>query len=157
MTGRARPAVMGIVATAVVTTAVVLGLRGVGPPSRERSRQIDERRVDDLRRIAETVDLYWTREGRLPTGLSALPDYRDTETGHTDPVTGHLYNYRAGTGSRFELCGHFETAGPPSSGDQIWRHPAGRHCFELDAQEVDRRRDDGRPELGDRAVGRPGR
>ena len=38
MTGWGRPTIMGIVATTVVTTAVVLGLRGVGPPSQERSR-----------------------------------------------------------------------------------------------------------------------
>lgn len=144
MTGWGRPTIMGIVATTVVTTAVVLGLRGVGPPNQERSRQIDARRVDDLRGIADTVDLYWTREQRLPGALSALPNYRGAMTGLTDPVTERPYEYRAGTASVFELCGHFDTEGPPSSGDELWRHPAGRYCFELDAQEVDRRAEEDR-------------
>ena len=44
----------------------------IGLPSEERTRQIDERRVEDLQRISRAVEVYHTRHQRLPQSLDEL-------------------------------------------------------------------------------------
>ncbi|MEO2194598.1 MAG: hypothetical protein ABGY72_00715 [bacterium] len=141
MTGWSRPTVVGVVAVVAVGVAVTLGLRGAGSPSAERSRRIDERRVEDLRRIAETVDLYWTRQGGLPESLDPLVATDGEPTDFRDPVTAARYEYRTLTGSSFELCAQFDTESAFVEQDNFWRHPANRYCFKVDAEPVERKID----------------
>ena len=141
MTGPARRHVVAVVASATVAAAVVFGLVRLGPPSDERSRRLDERRIEDLDRLARSVDLHWTRDGDLPAALNALSDAAVARATLSDPGTGQPYGYRVLTASTFELCGHFETDWSPRLSDEFWSHPPGRFCFELDVREV-RRQDE---------------
>jgi hypothetical protein len=56
----------------------------------------------------------------------------------SDPETGMLYEYRAKSGTAYELCAVFSA---PQEEDQVrqtqfWYHVAGRTCFTLDAATV---------------------
>ena len=130
---------VGVLAIAAVAVAVVGGLMSVGPPSVERERRLDERRVDNLREIADAIDLHWTRRGNLP---AALDDTVASDASFSDPATGQSYEYRVLTESTFELCASFGTDELRPSLEVFWSHPVGRHCFELEVREVQRDEDD---------------
>ena len=145
MTGLDRRNVVAVAAIAVVGTAVVVGLVRLGPPSDERSRRLDEQRIEDLDRLARSVDLHWTRDGSLPLSLGALSDAAVPGARFSDPGTSQPYGYRVLGDSTFELCGRFETDWSARSSDEFWSHPPGRFCFELDVRAVRRWDEDGRP------------
>ena len=145
MTGLDRRNVVAVAAIAVVGTAVVVGLVRLGPPSDERSRRLDEQRIEDLGRLARSVDLHWTRDGSLPLSLGALSDAAVPGARFSDPGTSQPYGYRVLGDSAFELCGQFETDWAARSSDEFWSHPPGRFCFELDVRAVRRWDEDGGP------------
>lgn len=124
---------------AAVLTAVVVGIVLLGPPSRERERRLDARRVDDLRGIAAAVDLYWSRTGALPRALADLSRLPGVAVSRSDPETGQPYEYRAIKDANYELCAVFSTStsekGEPYH-PNTWAHGAGRTCFRLEARQV---------------------
>ena len=131
-----RGMVVGLV-VAVVAGAVVAGLIVAGSPAEERLRRLDERRLTDLRGISASVNAFSRREARLPASLEALPSRPDETLVIRDPETGAAYGYRV-LGLKYELCAEFQrptvdenTSESPTS--PFWRHPAGRHCFVLEA------------------------
>ena len=75
----------------VVVAVVGVALTIIGPPSEQRAARLDERRVADLRGIARAVDLYWTRSGRLPTGLEETSNELGSRVSRTDPETTMPY------------------------------------------------------------------
>ena len=132
-------------AIGVVVVAVVGGLIVLGPPSEERTRQLDERRTEDLRGITRAVDLYWTRHGRLPASIKDLSGESGLKVSAHDPGTAQTYELRVLDAATYELCASFErtstepgnSAGrPPDVSEDFWSHGVGRRCFRLDAQEV---------------------
>ena len=132
-------------AIGVVVVAVVGGLIVLGPPSEERTRQLDERRTEDLRGITRAVDLYWTRHGRLPASIKDLSGESGLKVSAHDPGTAQTYELRVLDAATYELCASFErmsiepgnSAGrTPDVSEDFWSHGVGRRCFRLDAQEV---------------------
>jgi hypothetical protein len=121
------------VATLTVVAAVAAGVYLLNSPSEERALRLDERRVSDLSDIADAVDLYWRRHGRLPASLDEL---RQEPTGVANwyaPPPGPPYEYRPLVEKSYEVCATFErdsAAGHRGgvSGD-VWAHRAGRQCF----------------------------
>jgi hypothetical protein len=131
MIRRAFPYVIG---TAVVA-AIVTGLILIGSPTEERKRRLDEVRARDLAQLANVVDQYWKREGKLPASLMALATLPGAAfRSAADPLTSQAYSYRVVEASRYELCATFETADAGEYGDRFWAHGEGYKCFELDAQ-----------------------
>ena len=132
-------------AIVAVVVAVVAGLMALPAPSEERVRRLDERRVEDLRGISRAMDLYWTRNGRLPASIADLSGEPGVNVRSRDPATGQEYELRVLEEATYELCASFErpTADygePPGPADDVsddfWSHGVGRRCFRLDAQEV---------------------
>lgn len=126
---------------AVVAAAVVGGLLLLGPPAQERMRRLDARRVDALRALAASVDLYWTRQGRLPESLEQLSRESGFRAPLLDPETGKPYGYRVLDGRRYELCAEFardvrDETGLPAR--DFWAHGSGPWCFQLAAREIRR-------------------
>jgi len=121
------------IAIAAVFAAIVAGFIMVGPPSEARARKLDERRVEDLRQLANTVDLYRARQGSLPAMLDQAVRQIDGEP--RDPVTGRSYPYRVVDADKYELCADFQrptdtvAQGGPQPG--FWTHLAGHQCFNL--------------------------
>ena len=116
---------------AVVAAAVVgFGFYVLGPPQNQRAIGADERRVQDLRAIAQQI---FGRHS-LPATLAELRFGRQTE----DPVTHAPYEYHTKSGTAYELCPTFATASADSDSEYprpttFWNHSKGRQCFQLDA------------------------
>ncbi len=128
-------------AIGVVLVAVVGGLIVLGPPSEERARRLDNRRVEDLRGITGVVDLYWTRHGRLPSSLDDLAQESGVNISSRDPGTAQVYDLRVLGAETYELCADFQrNSADPAQGVSkgFWSHGVGKQCFQLEAQEVPR-------------------
>lgn len=138
MTSPSRRITVSVVTVAAVAIAVVYGLTLVGPPRDQRERRLDERRIEDLRRIARAIDLHWTRHGSLPAALDVLSEATVRDVTFNDPESEEPYEYRVETPSTFELCGSFGTDWLDPSVDLFWSHPMGHHCFELEVRHVQR-------------------
>lgn len=141
-------------AVAAVIAAVVAGLLVLPSPAEERARRLDERRVEDLRDIAQAMDLYWTRHAGLPASIEELSREASVTVSARDPDTGQDYELRLLDEATYELCATFEGARSSAASararrdrdasDDFWSHAAGRQCFRLEAKAVpsrDRRQD----------------
>ena len=128
-----------LVAVAAVVAAVIAGLKLIRSPGEERERRVDARRVSELRTIANGVDLYWTREGRLPVSLDELRAAQLGGLYYEDPETRRPYEYRVLGDKGYELCAEF-VRHPGDEGRHLhgdfWTHGAGRQCYRLDARKV---------------------
>ena len=132
--------VLAVVAAAVGTAILVLD-----SPAVERQRRLDERRIEDLRALAGAIDSYWTREAGLPAALDELIGWQGIDAPRTDPASGEPYRYRTLAEPRYELCADFAAAAPGRAPEWVrqghrmfWHHPAGDHCFALEAETVER-------------------
>ena len=143
------PAVFAGASAAAVGVAAVLGLVAVGSPGEARERGLDVARVGNLRDIVRAVDVYWERTGALPGSLDALSGERDIGIESIiDPETRRPYEFRSTGEKAYELCATFSLDAPTDQAslrmypyrERFWRHPAGYHCFDLEAIEPDARR-----------------
>ena len=123
----------------VVAALVVLGALGggfylIGPPADERARRIDGRRENDLRQLRLAIDLYWTRNNRLPATLDGLAVEAGTNIYSRDPESGEPYEYSVRQTDTYELCAAF-TRDSEARGD-FWSHGPGRQCFRIVARAI---------------------
>ena len=147
--GKSRlPAAFAGASGVAVVAALVLGLLAVGSPGKARERGLDVARVRHLEAIVRGVDVYWERSGSLPEDLDSLSSERDINILSTvDPETAVPYGYRVDDDRTYELCATFNLDAPTDQAslrtypyrERFWRHPAGRHCFDLEAIEPDAR------------------
>jgi hypothetical protein len=123
------------ICSAVVVATVVVGFLQLGAPASQREMRADRQRVVEIYQLSSQVDNYWDTHGsQLPLALEQLPGGRTT-----DPQTHAPYIYLRGQGSQYQLCATFvrtsdsSDAAPAAAGQDQWVHPAGYHCFPLDA------------------------
>ena len=137
MTLTSRHVVAGF-AILLVIAGVAGGLVILGPPSEERINRLDQRRVEDLQRIQEAVNVYRSRHGRLPTSLEELTQEAGIGINGRDPETMDAYEYRPLDERRFELCAVFERESGQASAlaAGFWSHGAGRRCFQPTLREL---------------------
>lgn len=127
-------------ATLVTAAAIGIGLLLLGLPSERYARRLDERRVADLREIAQAVDLHLERQGSMPASLAELGDVLGTRVPTSDPATSAPYEYSL-TGERgYTLCATFERRSEGVTDDGRWTHAAGPQCFTLTAGDEQSRR-----------------
>jgi len=131
----ARDRLMAAIASGAVILVVALGFFELGAPHRQREMRADGQRLQNLYRISNDIDNYWTaHSSQLPVSLDQLPGRMPT-----DPVTHAAYEYTRGQGSQYQLCAAFTHPGnsgneaQSTAGTDSWVHPAGRACFQLDA------------------------
>ena len=119
----------GAIAAVIGTIAAALAL--IGSPAEQREYRMDERRVQDLRLVADSVNVYWTRRGRLPASLDDLA--REFGVASADPATGERYAYRPIADDSYELCATFARDSSTLPGKtvavDVWSHGRGRQCF----------------------------
>ena len=146
---RAAPALRGLAIGAIVVVVATLGysIYLVGTPGQQRDVRLDDRRVDDLRNIANNIDTYLELNQEMPAALDDLSGPRFYVESIEDPETGRLYEYRVIEDTNYELCAVFVTdssearRGPreprasvrPFS-ERVWDHGVGRTCFPLTAR-----------------------
>jgi hypothetical protein len=133
--------VVAISLIVAVLAVVIVGVTLLDSPAQECLRRLDERRVDDLRSISAELDFYWTRERTLPPSLEDLAKEPGVFIELHDPETGQPYEYRVLSSNTYELCAEFARDTADEQGRSYrdsWSHSQGRHCFELEAQAVER-------------------
>lgn len=125
---------MAAVSALAVIVVVALGFWQIGTPRTQRALRADEKRMQDLYGLTGQINLYWTRNHKLPEHLDQLPGALIA-----DAVTRQPYEYHAKEGSKYELCAIFlleSHLNDATRNPSRWSHSAGRHCFQVDATEV---------------------
>lgn len=142
-----RPGFWILLAAGCTVIAVVVGAIAVmGSPQAQRRVRQDERRIEDLQRIAALAQMLARTQGRLPADLGAIasqPGRRVTN----DPFTGAPYEYMVLDARRYRLCAKFDTDSATTDGEPgryefagvspEWQHPAGRYCFDRLVERAD--------------------
>lgn len=142
----------------LVLIVIAIGVYMTGSPAKARREQLDQQRVNAMQQIASAVDSTYANAGVMPATLEELA-LRSKEIGWahleplTDPVTGQPYEYRVVSASKYEVCAAFDAPTPEGRdaygnprpprpvgapvipGERKWDHPAGYHCFSLDASD----------------------
>jgi hypothetical protein len=132
--GLDRDKLMAGLCSAVVAILLILGFSHLGPPSVQREFRADGQRLNDLYQLTVVVRNYWTEHAsQLPSSIDQL-----SGRAHSDPVTMTPFEYHPKQGSQYELCAVFARSSQreTAAGPDQWSHPAGRHCFPLDASVV---------------------
>lgn len=118
-------------AAALIAITLLFGFWKTGSPARQRSLSQDSQRVQDLYTMASIIHgRYRSADPKsLPTKESLQELWRK------DPVSQQDYDYLLFEGPKYQLCATFEmpSEDPANAQNPVWRHPAGRHCFALDA------------------------
>ncbi len=127
-----RMAGLSVLAVAILLT---FGFAYIGAPNTQRALRADEKRIQDLYQLTTQLNNRWN------TGGHQLPDHLDELPGaaFADPITRVAYEYHVKEGSHYELCAIFALPSPKndsSPGERTWSHPAGRHCFTIDASQM---------------------
>ncbi|MGA9673269.1 MAG: DUF5671 domain-containing protein [Terracidiphilus sp.] len=130
-----RDRVMTVASSMVVATMIYLGFMQLGAPGAQRKLVADRQRVQQLYELSSGIGYYWHNyASKLPASLAEVPG------AHIDPTTREAFEYHPGGGSQYQLCAVFAASGPRDDNNQpprvdpnAWTHPAGRHCFQLDA------------------------
>ena len=132
--------VFSIAMSMVVIVAVVWGIAVAGMPGMARLQRFDHQRLEDLRTIFREVqslcqdpDIKEELKRALPDTLDELAALaRSERINLTDPETGQTYVYTVKDATTYELCATFSLE-RDSDVEVFWNHPAGRHCFAVDA------------------------
>lgn len=132
--------VFSAVMSIVVVGAVVWGVALVGSPGTARLQRFDQRRLEDLQTIFREVqslcrdpDIKHELKRALPETLDELASLaRSERISRTDPETRQRYAYTVKGPTTYELCATFSLE-RDSDVEVFWNHPAGRHCFTVDA------------------------
>ena len=126
-------------AIAVVVISVITGIILLGSPAEERMLRLDTRRVDDLERIMQKMNFYWSQHNKLPDSLEELSQEPGMQISIRDPRTGQPYEYSVVGGKQYELCARFERESAiesTRSSTNFWSHGAGRQCFQIEVRDV---------------------
>ncbi|MDP6446075.1 MAG: hypothetical protein QF805_19965 [Pirellulaceae bacterium] len=129
-----------VVSSLVVVGAIVCGVFVVGSPAAARKQRFDQQRLSNLQTIFREVqslchdpDIKDELKRTLPATLDELKSQARTERiSLTDPETGERYSYSVKNATTYELCATF-TLKRDSDTDVYWNHPAGKHCFTVNA------------------------
>ena len=130
---------LSIIASVVVLATLVAAIAVMDSPGQQRERRMDERRVQDLQRLAGAARGYHQGHGQLPADMAALAGQPGLGLSTTDPASGTPYEYERTGERRFRVCATFATDTAVASarmqpvGPDSWNHPAGRHCFSREA------------------------
>jgi Domain of unknown function (DUF5671) len=125
---------MAAVSAVAVIAIAALGFWRTGKPQTQRALRADGKRMQDLYGLSGQINLYWTRNHKLPEHLDQLPG-----AVIADAVTRQPYEYHVKEGSKYELCATFlldSHVNDATRSPSRWSHSAGRHCFQVDATEA---------------------
>lgn len=137
----------------IVTLATLIsGFFFLESPSKIRTQREDQERLSRLQSMHYEIQEFSRREGTLPKDLDFLKD-RFLPEQMQDPVTKEALEYRIVSKTEYELCTTFALSNkdskdvhqgyyyprPPYAPYEInWWHEAGRHCFPLKVEKVEK-------------------
>ena len=114
-----------------VIMVVLAGLYLGGSPSEQRLFRLDERRVDDLRRLARVIEAYWDKTQRLPQELEELVDGQRLGSMPLDPLSRTTYIFEPIALNAYRLCAEFSRSSQNPKPKDFWAHKAGYQCFDF--------------------------
>jgi hypothetical protein len=120
-------------AALAVTATVVAGLWVIESPSEARDSRFDQTRVSALREISRAIDVYYSRNQRVPETLFYLGDVSSADP--RDPSDGQVYEYTVRGEREYELCATFSRQSTEPRAD-FWWHGAGRQCYPLKVRDI---------------------
>lgn len=131
---------MAVASALIVVIMMILGFMQLGTPSAKRKLVADGQRVQQLYTLSTVIRNYWlAHASQLPPRGSEVPG------SYLDPITNQSFEYIPAKDSQYQLCAvfatrstHGEDSQPPRGDPDVWTHPAGRHCFPLDASALPR-------------------
>jgi hypothetical protein len=130
--GKVLSVLAALVAVAAVATSIWLN-----PPSENRARFLDQKRLDGLKRTENAINKYYDIHHALPANLGALDSEKNQpiQANWHDPETQQALEYEIKSEKSYSLCAKFAR-------DSDWQNPrdydfkkhsAGRDCFEYNA------------------------
>jgi hypothetical protein len=126
---------LATIVTIIVALAVVTAILILDPPSVQRQRKLDTKRIRDLTNISHSIDSYWERKKSLPPDLATLEREPGLKIPLKDPETGVAYVYELTSSKSYRLCAVFSLDSSDESQEcnscRKWSHGAGRQCFDL--------------------------
>jgi hypothetical protein len=124
--------------TATSLLALAAGLSIMDNPQATRFKRLDHQRLQDLRALANAIELYRKKSHKLPETLEQLAKDLSLQRVKLVDLEQRAYVYRVKGDAAYELCAHFDMAADDANdasipyGFQISaKHPAGDHCFAL--------------------------
>lgn len=146
------PRYVAVGAALGIIAAVLAGFFIVGSPATQRARRFDGERIVHLQMIQNETITYWVHKDALPKALDELHNEITGFVPPLDPETRKSYEYRATGPLSFEICGTFRTEESDTDSqyhdikpvpllypdairsatyeqNEVWSHPAARHCF----------------------------
>ncbi|MCF8383696.1 MAG: hypothetical protein K9G39_08930 [Chlorobium sp.] len=109
-----------------------------GSPFQQREKRFDERRVENLREIALSIDYFFSRYGSIPESLEQLEKSGNIAIDITDPETDKIYDYEKISKATYRLCAVFSQHSEKNV-DKFLSHGAGKVCFVLNAKKIETR------------------
>lgn len=137
--GRWLAVAVSLVVSATIVTSVIV----TGTPAEQREVNLDARRVRDLEKIVEAIDLHVKQANALPASLVALASAPGVRLAIADPVTAKPYEFQPIDAITYRLCATFttDTAKTPAPADYSygyefseWDHGVGDRCFKRTAK-----------------------
>lgn len=147
---------LAVVFSLVALAGIVAGVMLDGGPGQQRKRRMDRVRLERLDQLQNGINAFYRAQKRLPDTADLKtaqqnPDYAGffSPENWQDPFARQPLRYQKTGPTTYTLCARFETdtqtaASSPDNpygnsylGDR-WRHPAGDHCFPLNAPPPER-------------------
>jgi hypothetical protein len=130
--GKVLSILAALVAVAAVTTSIWLN-----PPSENRARSLDQKRVDGLNCTENAISKYYDIHHALPADLKALDSekHQPIQANWHDPETQQPLEYEIKGEKSYSLCARFARSSDWQSPDDydFKKHSAGRDCFDYNA------------------------
>jgi hypothetical protein len=131
ISGKSLSIVAALVAVAAVSTSIWLN-----PPSENRARALDQKRLDGLKLTENAIKKYFHVHHALPPDLNALDSEKNQpiQANWHDPETKQPLEYRIIGEQSYSLCAIFARNSDWQSPEtySFKKHSAGRDCFEYD-------------------------
>lgn len=135
------PRIFAWVASGALLLVIILGFFVAGSPAKQRQLRFDEQRVSNLQMIQNEIINYWQLKDALPENLAELNNDLTGFSVPQDPASAADYEYQVTGELSFELCAEFELASQADRiaqpraffgklGEGVFKHGAGRECFE---------------------------
>jgi hypothetical protein len=128
------------VSAVVLAAAVAGGFYLLGGPENQRRLAEDRQRMRDLTAICSAMKEIHDRapEAAIPASLADVKARALRDIAVADPASQAPYEFSVTGKETYRVCAVFSMASEADAeawtgGNSNWRHPAGRHCFDLNA------------------------
>ena len=126
-----------------VAMGIAMGFWLLGSPQLQRKLKADEKRLNNLHKIAEYLHREAVKSRNREENFQ-LPNALPEKDYSVDPISGKFYEYKVIDSTNYQLCAEFATDSKQERKKEyssrklteFWHHSQGKNCFKLDAKET---------------------